>query len=321
MIPNFNPTNLVCGVIQEVNPSSLVLPGALLKCFDALHYIRCSWRCLKFYNKIKIAAEDTDNIIKLVAEQGISCLIEERRVVQFCAQVIYVLKCLNAGLDEYNRLYRARNKLLGIVRGYFPIVNEGRRPFQRAIPVSRFDSLVDSLKRQLIYMQVLALKIYKVVKSLFKLSMISMDIVDAFSKDASKRIEIVHEVFDERAVVIDELISNGELFIEKLKKNEAMIQRILTYVNIKGTAQGLISQVESSFNKVQKANKYYQDFESSYGDFLINSMKEVAFGVFSSLGFVDYMPSALIPPISPPTSEPPYSRYALDEGFKDHREI
>lgn len=300
--------NMFRGMIQEMTPASFVLPVGLSKCYSLIHYVRCSWRYSRWWKK----NVETDSILKIAVDHGLSHFLEKTKAVQLGAQCIYILKCLNDCVNENIKLYRVYKKLCGVARGHFFKVNE--EPWEKNIPseslwYSIARAVISAVKKTFIYIKMLAYRIYKVVKTLFRLSLLTLDASEAFSTDPVNCRATVHKVISDRAKIIEELSGNAELLVEKLKKNHALIQKILTHGNIGGTAQQLIGFIEGTLDKARKAGAAYQVVESSIGGFLVEVAKDISFGFFSAFGFSESLPNWLVPSSYELHSVPVYTRF------------
>lgn len=290
---------LVREMSQEMIPASVTLPVGLLKCFNVVHYVRTSWHYCRWWKK----HTNPDNIFKIVADRGFGYLLGENKAVQFGAQCIYILSCLNDCANEYQKLFRVYLKLEGLVWGYYPVLN--KQFWEKDLSsqsIFHAGSLALSFKKTVVFMKLLAKRIYKLVKTLFRLSMLNMDAVEAFSIDASKRKEAVEEVVSNGAKLIDEFSGNAELLVEKLKENSVFIQKILTEGKTGGTAEQLIGYVEGTLKNTHKGGSAVKSLSAGVLDAVVFVVKEVSFGIFSQLGVGTSMPSWLVPSFCIPSA-------------------
>ncbi|MBA3603845.1 MAG: hypothetical protein H0W50_09460 [Parachlamydiaceae bacterium] len=288
--------NLVNQLVQEMIPPSVALPKGVMNCCSLLHSLRVYWHHGRQWKK----HTNPDNFFKILADRGLPFILGSGTGVKFAAKCIHILRCVTDITHQYAKLYRAYVKIENLIWGYYPVLDETSwhtETSSKSSYISVVGSVTDFFKRKINFIKMLAFRIYKLVKCIFKISMHTMDTVEAAS--TNEIVSSLIRIKDKYPFNEGELT---ELFIEKLKKNRPLIQKIISGLRTDADVDQLIGNLEGKINKAQAVVTTVSKVGNSIFDILAIVVKNLSFGLSSNLGLSSYLPTFLIPPLCLPAT-------------------
>jgi hypothetical protein len=286
-----------------------VLPEGILRSFTIINKIHWVWRLCRLGERVQ-----NDNVLDIIAKKGFGILVGDSRLMQVVAQLVLGARRINDCIDGYIELSYAYQKLVDAVKNNYPLFEE--KPWDpdisfRWIPPSRYNALQTSFEDNVQYVTRITENFFYLNRSLFTLSMLALDAVDAFYLSPSSQQESIEELGPNTMKIIDEFSKDAVFLHEKLIANKELVNRILREGGASFTIDQVINIVgylvsgSKSVNNVVEEVAPVTDALSMVGDVLLETTKKIASGFAYGLGgsqLLNQLPRWIRPKYTPPRS-------------------
>jgi hypothetical protein len=299
---------------RELIPPTVILPGALWTIFCAFHYMHRTWR---WYRWSKVYA-NPDNFFKLATGHALNFIAGDNIVLRTAGQCVLIATRILDCIEQQTVLQRSYHKWIEALKGYYPENKKWKWP--QSETESWASPSTTLYFKQSAYnvtwrTRRIARRTFKLIKNMFKLSMMMMDAIEAFSLSPSTRNEAVSEIFVNSTKCLDRLVENKEELLSKLQNNKGLIGKILTGIGSPYHADHFILHVSNTLAATAKAQQMVNKVNQAANGVLEDLVKQGIFGFMATLGLAKYTPHFLVPALHAPWEQSApqpkeYGRYA-----------
>ncbi|MBA2726677.1 MAG: hypothetical protein H0U49_00690 [Parachlamydiaceae bacterium] len=286
--------NVVQQSTAQLLPDTPTLPSIIRSAYSGLHWIHCRWH---WYRQGKTYL-NPDNFLKLVSGHALNFWVGDSRYVRLAAQCVMVSNCILECVREQSSLNRSYRKLIDAVFQRHPTITShkwNKKPISRFISPSTSQRIYSWLFEVEQYFRTVGYRIATFVKHFFKLSMVTIDAVDAFSLNPEIGNRAVNEFFVNGNNCLDAIANNREEFIAKLTENKEVIDCVLKTIGTNYKAEQFIGYVDKTVAKVESASNTLGSVNKAIGYGVTESLKTLFFLVMSTVGAADAVPDRFVP--------------------------
>lgn len=278
----------------QLLPATPALPSIIRSVYSGFHWLHGHWH---WYRQGKTYL-NPDNFLKLVSGHTLNFFIGDNRFVRAAAQCVMVANCITRCVEEHASLNRSYRKLVDALFQRHPpitIHKWNKKPISKFISPSTSQRIYSLLFEVEHYLRTVGFRIATFAKHFFKLSMVTLDAVDAFSLNPETGSRAVNEFFVNGNNCLDAIANNRDEFIEQLTDNKEVIDCVLKTIGTSYKSEQFIDYVDRSLSKAETASNVIGSVNKTVGKVVSESLKSLFFLVMNTVGVSSAVPDRFVP--------------------------
>lgn len=281
-----------CAAALAMPASAAALPAGIWTAFAVVNKVHSVWRWYRWSG----IYSNPDNFSQLATGHALNFTVGDYLGVRIAAHCVLISSKIIECTDQQVSLSKAYRKWKEALTGTYsaPMTCDWKKKMGWVSPSS---TQKWSLRfyRVIWHVCYIARRTLKLITYIFKLSMKTMDAIEAFSLSPSTRNEAVNEVFLNSIKCLNSLEQNQHELLAKLQKNKQVIEKILKGVGTVYNADQLIDYVSGTMEKLRSVNHTTQGLFKRANGAIYELFLDSMHGLAALSGTIEYMPNFLIP--------------------------
>lgn len=290
-----SPTLAVSSAIDQFTPSGMHLSvGAqrALPMFNFLHRIWSYWRRGKLY---------ANHFGKMMAGHALNAVAGDNRWLQIAAQCVLIAQRILTCVEQQVKVWRSCHKLSDAFFNRYPsaITRKWSKQSSAFLSPSSARWWLEFFIAVYMYLKILIWRILRLIYHFFKLSMVTMDAIEAFSFSPEKCHEAITELFVNSSDCVDKSARNGQRILDMLKEHKPIVESVFSSLGSSWSVDHIIESAGQRVNSLHEVNQSVQTFGSTVESVIGDIGKNSLFGLTSAFGMSRLVPDSLLPPVAP----------------------